>query len=385
VNIITFKNLRFNPLEVPEWQDPKDHINNIAEVFCRENYILAFGKNMFIEKLEYLYRERGIFDGTKNYPTFRDLYNVINAQGGTGRLNDAKATMLSRLKAYVDYPTIFCTRSFDFTTWLQHHLVIELENIPNEMYATITNLIVSFIYNYYHKKNLRGSRIRTLFVVDEAGVLFNAQRDRNVQFGDSSINTFVRRGGEFGLGFWVTSQEPSTLSQAIHANTFLKFMFPLTEAGQLQIMASSMALTNPQLLHAFKLPNHGTCIVRYSYYPDPLLLDVPLYPDTDKKAVPDEFVLEKMREFYQKITPHQEPSVVETRTEKEPPTAAIPEDALILLKHIAAHPFDNFTTHIKTCELTKNSVQKAREWLEKNEFITAELIKTTKGQGRNSC
>ena len=311
LKVITFKHLRFNPLEVPEWADPKDHINNVAEVFCRENYILAFGKNMFISTLDYLYKERGIFDGSKSYPSFKDLYNVLNAQKGGGRLTDAKATLLSRLKAYVDYPDIFCTRSFPASTWLDHHLVIELENIQNEMYATITNLIVSLIYSYYHKMNLRGSRIRTLFVVDEAGVLFNALRDKNIQFGDSSINTFVRRGGEFGLGFWVTSQEPATLSQAIHSNTFLKFMFPLTEARQIDIMASSMALNDQQSLFAFKLPNQGTCITRYSYYPDPLLLDVPLYPDNENKAVADEVVEEKMRDFYNNITPTKETITVE--------------------------------------------------------------------------
>jgi hypothetical protein len=115
-----------------------------------------------------------------------------------------------------------------------------------------------------------------------------------------------------------------------------------------------------------------------------LLLDVPLYPDTDNKAVSDEYVEEKMREFYRKITPQPMTPRVQINTQ-QPPPAAIPEDALALLKHIAAHPFDNFTTHIKTCGLPKNSVQKARAWLEENDFITAELIKTTKGRGRDSC
>ena len=57
----------------------------------------------------------------------------------------------------------------------------------------------------------------------------------------------------------------------------------------------------------------------------------------------------------------------------------------MLLKYIAAHPFDIYTTILETCGLTKNSVKKAREWLEKNEYITPEFIKTTKGKGRDSC
>jgi len=381
LKIITFKNLRFNPLEVPEWQDPKDHINNVAEVFCRENYILAFGKNMFISTVDYLYRERGVYAGSKNYPTFKDLYNVLSAGKGYGRQADSKASLLSRLQPYTNYPEIFCCQSFPFNTWLDNHLSIELENITNEMYSTITNHIVSLLYNYYHKKNLRGTRIRTLFVVDEAGVLFNAMRDKNVQFGDSCINGFVRKGREFGLGYWVTSQEPNTLSQAIHSNSFLKFMFPVMESRQLKIMASSMALNDQQLLYAFKLPISGTCIVRYSFFPNPLLLDVPLF--TDDKVISDEYVCERMKDFYNRVMPPQD------NTESEVPDRGddqkIPEDAATLLKHIAENPFDNFTTHRETCSIGKHKVSKARQWLEENDYIVVDSIKTTRGQCRPSA
>ena len=379
LKIVTFKNLRLNPLEVQEWEDPKDHINNIAEVFCRENYILAFGKNMLINKLEYLYKVWGVLEGKKEYPTFEDLYNQINSIKGSARIADSKASLLSRLKPYIDYPEIFCTKSFPFNTWLDNHLVIELENITNEMYATITNLIVSSIYNYYHKKNLRGRKIRTLFVVDEAGVLFDAKRDRPNQFGDSYINTLVRRGGEFGLGFWVTSQEPNTISQSIHNNSFLKFMFPLVEGQQLRNMALSMALNEQQTLFSFKLPPLGTCVARYSYFPSPLLLDVPLYPE--QKTISDEFVEEKMRNFYEEITPKKVPMI-----ERHPKTKLhIPEDPATLLKHIADNPFDNYTTHRSTCGLAEHKVDKARDWLKKNRYITLEYIKTTKGRSRPAC
>lgn len=377
LKIITFKNLRLNPLEVPEWEDPKDHIINVAEVFCKENYLLAFGKNMILSAIEYLYQQRGIFSGSKNYPTFQDLYNLINAQKGSRKVTEGKESLLGRLKTYTNYPETFCCKSFPFSTWRDNHLAIELENLTNEMYATITNLIVSSIYNYYHKMNLRGSRIRTLFVVDEAGVLFDAKRDRINQFGDSYINTLVRKGGEFGLGFWVTSQEPNTISQSIHSNSFLKFMFPLVEGHQLRNMAYSMDLNDQQISFAFKLPPQGTCVARYSYFPNPLLLDVPLFPE--EKAVSDAFVKEKMKDFYEEITPKKEP-VVEPEINQD-----IPKDAATLLGHIAKHPFDNFTTHRRTCNLTEHNVDKARVWLQKNGYLTMEQIITRKGKGAPPC
>ena len=385
LKIITLKNLRYNPLEVPEWEDPKEHINNVAEVFCKENYILSFGKNMFINKVEYLYNVRGVFEGKKSYPTFRDLYNQVKTIKSFGREADSRATLISRLQSYTGYPEVFCGRSFPFSTWLNNHLVIELENITNEMYATITNFIVSGIYHYYQEKNLRGSRIRTLIVVDEAGVLFNAMRDKNFQFGDSYINTLVRRGGEFGLGFWVTSQEPNTISQSIHSNSFLKFMFPLVEGNQLAAMAASMALTEQQSLFSFKLPTAGMCIVRYGLYPNPFLLEVPLFPG--EKAVSDAFVEEKMRDFYKEITPKQEPVKDEIKKEPEQkiPEDKIPVDALILLKHIADHPFDNYTTHRNTCSLEKHKVEKARDWLLDKGYLARVYIKTTKGKSAPSC
>jgi hypothetical protein len=382
LKIITFKNLRLNPLEVPEWEDPKDHINNVAEVFCRENFILAFGKNMFINKTEYLYNEWGVFEGKKKYPTFKDLYNQVNTIKSFGREAQSKATLLSRLKPYIDYPDIFCCKSFPFNTWLDNHLVIELENITNEMYATVANLITSSIYSYYHKKNLRGSETRTLFVVDEAGVLFNAKRDRPNDFGDSYINTLVRRGGEFGLGFWVTSQEPNTISQSIHSNSFLKFMFPLVEGQQIRNMALSMSLDEQQLLYPFKILSEGICIVRYSFYSNPFLLLAPLF--SGDKAVSDEFVEEKMRDFYRAMALKQEPDKVEIKKEPQIDQKA-PQDAVTLLKQIAEHPFDKYTDRGSKCGLDEHKVKKARDWLKNNGYISLEYIRTKTGRGRSTC
>ncbi len=378
LKVMPFRRLRFNALHVPQWQDPKEHINSFVEVFCRENLILDRGRNLLLQILEELYSVRGVFDGGRNYPTMRDLYNYTRKWNTQRGETDSKLSILNRLKPYVDYPDVFCCRGGQPDIWLENNIVIELENVTESMYATLTNLIVALIYKYYQRKNIRSNRLSTLCVVDEAGILFSAKKDRDFHFGESYINTLVRRSREYGVSFWVISQEPTTLSQAIHANTILKFMFPLVEAGQIRTMGSSMALNEDQLAYTFKLPPYGTCVVRYGFYKQPFLLDVPLY--TGEKAVGDDYIEKMMQGFYQGITQDrmQDQEITERETTQE---SSIPEDALTLLKHIAQNPFKNTKYHRRWCSLGEYGVDKTAKWLEENGYIRKERIKTKRGRG----
>ena len=78
-------------------------------------------------------------------------------------------------------------------------------------------------------------------------------------------------------------------------------------------MALSLALDQQQLLYPFKILSEGICIVRYSFYPNPFLLLAPKFPE--EKEVSDEFVKEKMKDFYREVTPKPEPDKGKIRTE----------------------------------------------------------------------
>jgi len=147
-------------------------------------------------------------------------------------------------------------------------------------------------------------------------------------------------------------------------------------------MGASMDLSEEQLQFAFKLPPQGTCVVRFGYFPRPFLLDVPLFEG--KKEVSDEFVEERMKDFYRDITPKQQTIEVVTPSKATTPQM-IPEEARTLLEHIAKNPFDNFTTHREKCTIGEHRVDKARGWLEENGYISSEMIKIKKGRSRPSC
>ncbi len=382
LHVITEDKVNVNFLQVPDWCHPMDHLISFAKNFVRMNYLVGTSENALIDIIEYLYRERGVFDGSRNYPTIMDLYRYILSRLKTiksFRLTDVYEWLKNRLKPYTLMDNFACQFGIPFEYFINKNIVLELDQKFSDMQFSMINAhLAKQIYDYNKKKRLIGSKLRTLFLVDEARILFDANRDTSV-FGENPLNEIVSKSREFGLGFLVCSQETSSFNQVIRSLARLKIAFPLSDGKDLDFIKESFGLSKEQMQFISTLPRQAVAVVSYSGFERPFLIKVPQF-QTPKPMSDDEVKL-RMSDFYSELAHNiKRPSPsqpLQTQTN-------IPPNSASLLYFLSNEPFAKISAMTNAPGFKSPAeVGKALDWLEKNGFIRREQYRVSK-RGRKS-
>ena len=206
--------------------------------------------------LEYIYRKRDIFEGSNDWPNFRDLYNVVSNRldnEKSFRYRDVYLLLKNRLETYIRTDPFNCHQGIPHDVWRTQNIVLELgKGFTDNMYSYLVSHIAGLNYSYNMDHGLVGAKLRTLLIVDEGRILFRP-RDINV-FGDSYINELSTRFRDPGIGLILSSQETSSFNQTIRSISYTKVCFPLTDGEDVSTIKSSFGLTEEQAAHLFKLP-----------------------------------------------------------------------------------------------------------------------------------
>jgi len=381
LRVLRNKFLDINPWEVPEFRTPQDHIFATAKVWISENYLLGTSLNELINILEGMYRARGIFDGGINYPTMTDIYRVVTAMLNNSRLGryvDVLRWLQNRLLPYTFSDNFNCRFGIGFDVFRDQNLVLEMDTrFTDHMYNFLLAYLADLIYSHNKEKGLTGSKLRNLFVVDEGRILFNAHRDIS-EFGESVLNEIVSKSREYGVGFWVSSQETSSFNQVIRSLCRLKIAFPLTDAKDLEFVQGSYGLNDDQKQHLFKLSETRQAVVRYSGFERPFLLGVP--PFEPEREVTDQELEAAMGSFYAEIAkrivrPEQKPLQV---------SETVAPDATTLLFNLSRAPFTKVSDMTKfSAFASPEGVAKALTWLSDHGYVERHEYRTSK-RGRKS-
>jgi predicted transcriptional regulator len=372
--------IKINPFEVPPWRDPTEHIIAVAKVFVSENYLLGTSLNELISVLMWLYNERGIFNGSTKYPTVVDVYKAISAKLTKSkgyRYVDVLRWLQNRLFPYTVSDTYKCRRGIPFDVLRTKNLILEMDKgFTDHIYNFTVAYIAELLYSYNKAKGLTGSKLRHLFNVDEARILFNAKRDVS-RYGESILNEIVSKSREFGIGFLLSSQETASFNQVIRSLAYLKIAFPLNDAEDLDFIGKSWGLNEDQVAYLFQLPPCSRAVVRYGGHKDPFLLQVPHFRIPRQLA--DENVDQRMAPFYAELRGKVRPTHPSGPMEI---IAAMPLPAAALLYFLGNEPFSKISDMTKTSGLRSPAkVKKALDWLEAHGFLKCESYRiSSKGR-----
>ena len=281
--VILFDKFRFNPLQVPTWMDPSAFINLWARVFCAEHFLGLPGEGLFFQALKALFRERDVISGSQNYPTMKDLFTQVmgmRRRSDLGmRYRDVYQALDVRLMPYVEQP-----QNFGFNHGIEHDVFVResvVWELPgDDLNDYMRNFLVSLIINMSYARNmemgLRGDRLRTLFLIDEAATWMGANRESSgLDWIEPSVNGIARKGREFGIGLWVCSQETKSFNQRYPKQfTLLKIAFPLSSGEDVWEVQKSFGLDKEQKDFLSKLPEKGFAVVSYGGFDRPFLLEV---------------------------------------------------------------------------------------------------------------
>jgi len=377
LKILTKDKIVINPLQSPVWCHPRDHILAFAKTFVSENYLVGTSENLLIDLVSFLYKERGIFDGSSNYPTLKDLYALITkklSNTKSFKYSDILLWLQNRLRPYVLSDNFNCQMGIQFEIFRKENLVLEMDTgFTERMYSFTVATIVHQLYMFNKAKNLTGSKLRHWIIVDEARRLFNAYRDISI-FGESTIEEDVTKSREFGVSFFLASQETASLSTVVRSLAYLKIAFPLNDAADLQFIQDSFGLTDLQTQYIFCLSPYGVAVVRYGGFERPFLLGVPSF--TIKRQLDDGQVEEEMADFWASL----EREIVRPQTSKSPEISAqIPAESAALLFYLSNNPFTKYSDIINAPGFkSTRQAKKALNWLVENVFVKMEKYRASR-------
>ena len=375
--------IMINPLQVPSWcTHITDYIVAFAKSFVSENYLLGTSENFIIDLVDELYRQRGVYDGTRNYPTFKDLYDLVGrylTKKQSFRYTDVFLWIQNRLKPYLLSDSFQCQVGIPFEIFQRENLAIEMDTgFTDRMYNFTIATIANQLYMHNKAKDIGGA-IKHWFVIDEARILFNAHRDVS-EFGESILNEILTKSRAYGISFLLASQESASFNSVMRALSFLKIAFPLNDAIDLDFIQGSFGLSDEQTQALFELPPYGTAVVRYGGYTKPFLLEVPYFEIT--KKVSDVELKDRMSSFYAELDQYIRkavPSVVSEPDTDSEPTTNIPAAAAALLFFLGKYPFTTITGLNEVSGFkSPDQVKKALEWLIHNEYIKIEKYRTSR-------
>ncbi len=377
LNIITFDKFIFNPLEVPEWMHPLDFIYFFAKKFAADNLLWIPSENLISDALEILFRKKGIFDRTKNFPTLLELYETIsnlrNDKTYGPRYRDIFEASLNRFKPYLHIKNFLQRKGINHEIFYTENVVLELP--LNKVPDTIHNFLISWILNLTYAKNItlgiRGDRLSHFNLIDESRTLLNANREHsgfeNIEPG---LNEIISKGREFKMGLWLGSQEMRSFSYSYKANCFTKICFPLTEGDDVSEIKKSFGLTEEQGDYLYKLSERRMAVCRFGKFERPFIIIVPELHGLDQIPT-DREVDDAMIGFLQKIQPKENIAEIISRksiiSEFDYSPAAI--DGAIMLRHLAQNPFLNYRELITELFLTPTKGDQARAWMVKSGFL----------------
>ena len=371
-----------NPLQSPEWCHPRDHILAFARTFTSENYLVGTSTNLIIELVDWLYRSRGIYDGSINWPTLKDLYDLTTARlkqptSKSYRFTDVLLWLQNRIYPYILSSCFNCQFGIPFETFQKENLILEMDrNFTDRMYAFTCASICNQLFMYNKLKDIEGET-RHLIVADEARVLFSAHRDVST-FGESILTDIFTKSRAYGISFLLASHESASFNSTMRAIAYLKIAFPINDMADLDFIKKSWGLSDDQTLDLFKLPPYGVAVVRYGGYEKPFLMEVPDF-QIEHKLTDDE-LKEKMSSFYAELDRHikkpSAPTSVEIKTDT---TTNIPPAASALLFYLGKFPFTKVSDLVQAPGFKSPSeVNKALDWLLQSDFVQIEKIRTSK-------
>jgi hypothetical protein len=381
LKVLTQDRIMINPLQVPDWCSRiEDYIVAFSKCFVSENYLVGTSENLLIDLVDSLYRSRGIYAGSRNYPTFKDLYDLVTSslsKAKSFRWTDVLLWLQNRLRPYLLCDSFNCQIGIPFQTYQTENLVLEMDTgFTDRMYNFTIATIANQLYMHNKAKDIGGT-IKHWWVVDEARILFNAHRDVS-DFGESILTETLTKSRAYGISFLLASQESASFNSVMRSLSFLKIAFPLSDCADLDFIEASFGLSKEMKEALFELPPYGTAVVRYGGFQKPFLLDVPDFEI--KQKVSDTELKNRMASFYSELDQHIKISVAPVATEATAYTGAnMPAASAALLFFLGRYPFTAISglSHVSGFK-SPAQINKALEWLIENKYIRIEKYRTSK-------
>jgi len=364
--VIPWRQLKWNPLRNPPGMDVKSWWQLFAEVCGHAWGVYHAGVNYILEYLDRLYEEQ---EKVGKFPTLVDLYRLmVDTQETTKKRLEYFDVMYNRVRALVSIlgSVIDVETGFKLEELLDDPVVIELDQLRADEQNWIVEVMLTWIYAYRLVQGHRSEKLRHCILVDECHRIFDVNkeyRETTREMGMPTINLFPTQFRDFGESLIVTSQEPSKVTDSIHANTLVKVVGNLGSGKDINAISEAMNLTDEE---RDCIPNlqRGEWLIKMSdRYTKPFMIATPYHPAD--KDITDEEVRQRISALLCKSATEPKRQMRQTGEIKQ----IISKDAWKLLTHVNACPFHGIAGRAKEMGVSMREIESA-----KGELIDAALV-----------
>jgi hypothetical protein len=374
-----FKLYKDNPFVPPHHKFPHlAWLLIISEIICVENNLKQSSKNILFDILNWLFKKRGIYNGSNNYPTCQDVLNVLKNRKKIAKTYQEKASyeaLINRFNSFVHVGDTFTTKeSLDIERLQDSNIIFEFNDLTSyELYNTIISIMLYKVFCYRRFKGTKGNFNPLVCLVEEARKAFDFRREANTDRYEPTLNIIMSQSRKYRLGIFLLTQEPYSISRTPKANVNMMVALPLIEGEELTAIQRSMRLNDEQMDYYVSMPA-GRAIVKYGKML-PFVVDFPLFEIPMVQF--EESILEKdAEEFLKELVVHYGREACGT---SEDQVLHIPKNCQEILEKVAQNRFKkSYDIRVMT-GLSPTEFKDSIVWLLENEFMIEHKIRISKG------
>ena len=342
----------------PKNVSPKEWISVLTDLIS-ESFSVSYGVHkVLMEALDHAYELNGVYDGSENFPTWKQLKDYLEHRSEKTRGRESQwiesalriATVLT-FGAFGKIVNAKKSKGIEIEDLLDKKVIFELNSLGNIEKKFFCEFILTYIFKM--KKAYDNTSSRTFdhtIIVDEAHNIF--LKDRPTFLKESVTDMIYREMREYGTSLICLDQHISKLSDTVKGNSACHIAFQqqlpqdLVEIGDLMQMRQDK--------DAFAQLPVGTAIVKLSErYTRPFLIKVPF---TERKgSIVDMEVKERIEAIM---------------TGKKPESKSLVEEVL----ELPQKEFPSEAPTLKPIDLPKSLLTKAQE-------ILLDYVETKMSQG----
>lgn len=383
--VLRIRDMWDNPFEPPcKSIPPLEWLEIISQIFEVELGFKLASRISLYETGKYIYEQRGVLEGSDNWPTCWDFINVLESRqkaAKTAYQKDSFRPLLDRMRHLTGIGRYFSTRkSIPIQALLDTNLIFEFESTTDEIYRLVMSLLITkaFHYRMWNQRILHKLHVN---IVEEGRVPFSAKRLGGVDAKEPILNKLMAQYRKFKGSFVLLTQEPSAISSTPKSNVNTMISLPLMHGEERNDIRKAMSLNPAQYAFFSKLPL-GTGLVKYDCL-DPFLIDFPNVSDLFHAS--DDVTIDKQsRDFLAKFKSQRSTPKTKKPDEKEAPAtetnAILPPDAMKVLYTLAESPFVKFTELRKAVGFGASKMKRLQENLEAEGWVKSEFIKVSKAK-----
>lgn len=274
--VLRWRAFPFNPLEVPEGVHPTEWANTIADNFTSTLGVPPVARNILRVALMGLYKRNGVHDGSRRWPTLRELADEIRAMKGNEAAKQAILDRLDTLLAVagemLDHREGLPVKALEGMG-----VIFELDGLGLIYQCFLTACLLSAAFSRRVATRDNG---RMLVVALDEGQRLYSQRAESSAEGPSYIAMMTSLVRAQRIILLVGVQTVHDLSRSLMSNTATKIIGRCGDYQDYTHFGNSMGLSSEMVAWAqYNLaPGRFIAKLNYGEHQHPFILRVPYLP-----------------------------------------------------------------------------------------------------------